>query len=457
MQQVITAKLKLLATPEQQQLLRQTQLAYRDALNYVSRYAFEHGKTANTDRLQKGTYREIRALFNLPSQMACNVPRQVAATYKGLWTKLGQNIAHRKAGHTKKRYKGLDKPPKYVSPTVTYNFGYDYSFKSGQQISVLTLQGRVVLSYQGYHRHVALIQQGATIGAARLWYDKPHKQFYVLVCLELDLPEPTPATLPDVVGVDVGMRYLATTATITNQSHFYAGKRVKAQADHYARLQKRLQKKGTRSATRRKIALSGRERRLKLHVNHRVAKSIVEAHPHTLIGLEELTGIRERTARRKRRRKKHGKGTAPVSPKARRANRHASRWAFAELHSAIAYKAVLSSSSLVIKVDADYTSQTCPLCGYTSKQNRPKKGLLFICRNKHCPHRQRTGQPYTLHADLVGARNIAMRTLLTRQDWVRTGVLSVRPDVSDSETKAARLARHAELRWSSDTSLSLEG
>jgi transposase len=118
---------------------------------------------------------------------------------------------------------------------------------------------------------------------------------------------------------------------------------------------------------------------------------------------------------------------------------------------------VLCSSSLVIKVDADYTSQTCPLCGYTSKQNRPKKGLLFICRNKHCPHRQRTGQPYTLHADLVGARNIAMRTLLTRQDWVRTGVLSVRPDVSDSETKAARLARYAELRWSSDTSLSLEG
>jgi predicted transposase len=158
MQQVITAKLKLLAAPEQQQLLRQTQLAYRDALNYVSRYAFEHGKTANTDRLQKGTYREIRALFNLPSQMACNVPRQVAATYKGLWTKLKQNLAHRKAGHTKKRYNGLDKPPKYVSPTVTYNYGYDYSFKSGQQISVLTLQGRVVLSYQGYHRHVALIQ-----------------------------------------------------------------------------------------------------------------------------------------------------------------------------------------------------------------------------------------------------------------------------------------------------------
>jgi putative transposase len=114
MQQNITAKLKLLTTPEQHQMLRQTQVAYRDALNYVSRYAFEHGKTSSNERLQQGTYHEIRILFNLPSQMACNVPRQVAGTYKGLWTKLKQNLAHRKAGHTKKRYKGLDKSPKYV-------------------------------------------------------------------------------------------------------------------------------------------------------------------------------------------------------------------------------------------------------------------------------------------------------------------------------------------------------
>jgi putative transposase len=68
--------------------------------------------------------------------------------------------------------------------------------------------------------------------------------------------------------------------------------------------------------------------------------------------------------------------------------------------------------------------------------------LLFLCQNCH----------YTLHADLVGARNITMRTLLVRQDWARTGVLSVRPDVSDAEAKAERLSRYSELRWSLDTS-----
>ena len=81
MKTVITAKLKLSTTPEQFAALRAMQLAYRDALNYVSRYAFEHGKMSNRVALQDGTYDEVRARFHLPSQMACSVPRQVGATY----------------------------------------------------------------------------------------------------------------------------------------------------------------------------------------------------------------------------------------------------------------------------------------------------------------------------------------------------------------------------------------
>ena len=36
------------------------------------------------------------------------------------------------------------------------------------------------------------------MGAAKLWYDKAHKQFYLLVSLELEVPEPAPETLPTV-------------------------------------------------------------------------------------------------------------------------------------------------------------------------------------------------------------------------------------------------------------------
>ncbi|WP_255502900.1 transposase [Okeania sp. KiyG1] len=111
------------------------------------------------------------------------------------------------------------------------------------------------------------------------------------------------------------------------------------------------------------------------------------------------------------------------------------------MHSLIDYKAVLNNS-LAIKVDADYTSQACPHCGYTSRGNRPKKGLIFRCES--CG--------FELHADLIGARNIAMRTLLTRQDWVSTGSLSATPNGSSAEAKAARLSRFAELRWTAESS-----
>lgn len=397
MQQIITAKLKLLATPEQHQALRQIQLAYRDALNYVSQYAFEHGKTSNEKRLHEGTYYEIRARFKLPSEMTNNVIRQVGVTFKGLWTKTRKNVEHRRNKITKKRFKGLDKPPKYVSPTVTYNFGYDYGFKSEQQVSIRTLERRVIIPYQGYEKHIALIRKGATFKGARLWYDERSKQFYLLVALELDIAEPAPDVQQTIVGVDVGQRYLATTATITKEQYFFQGKAVRAKADHYARLQKR----------------------------------------------------------RKRRRK--GKRILPLTPKQRRANRHVSKWAFAELHDMIMYQATLTGS-IAIKVDADYTSQACPLCGYTDEKNRPGHGLLFICQNKQCQYHLRTGRPYTLHADLVGARNIAMRAFCVRQDWMQTGQLSVvpgsecGPDASDSELKAAkrsRLERYADLRWES--------
>jgi hypothetical protein len=76
----LTAKLKLHTRPEQFSALRATQLAYRDALqlayrdalNYVSQYAFAHGKMSNKGALQDGSYQDIRSRIGLPAQMACS-------------------------------------------------------------------------------------------------------------------------------------------------------------------------------------------------------------------------------------------------------------------------------------------------------------------------------------------------------------------------------------------------
>jgi transposase len=50
---------------------------------------------------------------------------------------------------------------------------------------------------------------------AKPWYDKARKTFYLLVSLEISMPEPTSEQLSEVVGVDVGIRYLAVTSTKT--------------------------------------------------------------------------------------------------------------------------------------------------------------------------------------------------------------------------------------------------
>src|SRR5215472_6359948 len=163
MQQIITAKLKLIPTSEQFQVLREIQLVYRDALNAVSRSAFSQGKTSHVTRLHKGMYAELRARYGLPSQLACSVERQVSATYKGLWTKLLKNREHRRAKLTKKRFKGLDQPPHYSSPTMQYTYERD------SRVSIGTLNGRISIPYQGRDSHLALIQHGATIGDAKLW------------------------------------------------------------------------------------------------------------------------------------------------------------------------------------------------------------------------------------------------------------------------------------------------
>jgi IS605 OrfB family transposase len=405
----------------------------------VSRYAFEQGKTNSVTRLHKGMYAQLRLHYHLPSQLACSVERQVAATYKGLWTKLLKNKEHRRAKLTKKRFKGLDQPPHYSSPTVQYTYERDYTFQRDSRVSLGTLDGRISLPYQGYDQHITLIRQGASIGDAKLWYDQRGRTFYLLVSFGIDVDEPACEHLREVVGVDVGIRYLAVTSTSTGRAGFHPGKRVRHHANHYARLRKRLQKKGTRGTKRRLKRIEQRERRLKLQANHLIAKQITRQQPHTLIGLEHLTDIRERKRRRKRKRKKNGNGSERVSPKARQANRVYSQWSFAELQALISYKAALAGS-LAIRVDADYTSQTCPMCGYRSAENRLQKGLVFVCHNPECCYR--------LHADLVGARNVTMRTFLVRHDWARTGHLSIAPDASDNEAKAERLRRYSELRWS---------
>ena len=141
--QSLTCKLKLLLTQEQAEVVRRTALAYRNALNHASTVAFANGKMSQGMKLQTLVYQELRERFGLPSQMACNAPRQVAAAYKTLWERAKSNGAHKAKGWTKRRYKGLDKAPKFTAMTVTLNHRRDWALGKEQTVSIGTLSGRI--------------------------------------------------------------------------------------------------------------------------------------------------------------------------------------------------------------------------------------------------------------------------------------------------------------------------
>ncbi|UQN08918.1 transposase [Deinococcus sp. QL22] len=441
MKVTLTAKLKLNHTEAQKAALDAATLAFRDALNYTSKRAFDMNKCSGAAKIQKEVYTHLREVIGLPSQMACSAPRQVAACYKGLWTKCKDHhtrqkfIQSVKPGHQPRPFRGFEQPAKFVSRTLEYQYGKDYTWKKDGKVSVLTLEGRQIMTYQGYSKHLELIQSGCEVGGAKLSYQKSKKQYFLLVSLEVDLPDPQPADHKNVVGVDVGQRFHAVVTNTRNRTTFFSGQQTNHQKEGFARVRQSLQRKGTRSATRRLVLLSGRERRFIADRNHSLASQILKTYPQAIIGLENLKDIRTRT---------EGRSNPQASLKAKRARRRRSQWSFAELQTFLAYKASLVGS-MALGVDAHYTSQQCVKCGHTSKGNRPQAGLMFVC--EVCG--------YQVHSDLLGARNVTLRALAVRQDWTATGALSVRPDVSSVEAKAERLQRYSELRWSSDTSLRL--
>lgn len=156
----------------------------------------------------------------------------------------------------------------------------------------------------------------------------------MLISLELQVPDIEPDAINRVVGFDVGQRYHAVTTDTTNKTHFYSWKQCNHRAIRYQKARKYLQQKGTGSAKRCLVSLSGRERRFVADKNHCLSKQI--ATPNTLIGLENLTNIRERTKPRKT--------GDRASVKQRKANYKQAKWSFAQLRSFLDYKAILNNS-----------------------------------------------------------------------------------------------------------------
>lgn len=344
-----TVRIKLL--PEDNNLLPQTMEAYTDACNWICDIAWNK-KLTNKVTLHHEVYYKTRELFNLSANLACSSRDKVAEAVKATLKRKG----------SKPHFNFT--PIRYDARTCTIKPSYCTLSTNGHRVKCNFILGKYQRNY--------LEDKSWEFGSADLVYR--NKTFYLHLTLHKLVSSPNPPK--QVIGVDLGVKNIAVTST---NKFFKAGK-LNWRRNHYFRVRKSLQSKGTRGAKRVLQRLSGRENRFHRDALHCISKWLVShaaTYDSPIIVFEKLTNIRRGA--------KFG----------RKGNRQIHSWGFATLQNFVEYKA-LAQGIPVDYVDARYTSQKCSKCGYIAKANR--NGSIFKCR--HCG--------FQLHSDLNASRSIAL-------------------------------------------------
>lgn len=358
MKLTITAKIQLRPTAEQKVSLVETMNAYKNSCNYVSDYILTNNDFKQCS-IHNHTYRTMRDMFGLRSQMACSVTKTVLAKYKSLKTNDFKNIK-----------------PEFKVPQYDLVWNVDYSLKK-DTFSINTLNGRIRIPYYSKGMEKYFDKEKYSFGTAKLHFK--HGKFYILIPVSFQVEVCDDKDIQNVVGVDRGINFVITTYDSKGKCTFVSGRNIKHKRAKYSETRKRLQIRGTASSRRRLKKIGNRENRWMNDVNHCVSKALVLNNPkNTLFVLEDLTGIRSVTEK--------------VCLKHRYIN---VSWSFYDLEQKIAYKAKRYGSKM-IKVNPEYTSQTCPKCGHTERSNRDHTHHLFTC--KKCGYRS--------NDDRIGAMNL---------------------------------------------------
>lgn len=353
----ITAKLQIFPTAEQVALLGSTMARYAEACNFVSNYIFETGNLAQRV-LNDALYHTLRECFGLGAQMAQSVIKTVLARYKTILKNDSKMIR-----------------PVFAAPQCNLVWNRDYSLNK-DVFSINTLGGRIKVTYSS--KAMERYFDGSWhFGTASIVHRLG--KWFLHIPVSKDIPELSDSEVSNVVGVDLGVNFLAVTYDSKGKSSFYSGKEVKHKRAQYKKTHRELQQRQTASARRRLKKIGSRENRWMQDVDHCVSKALVTGNPEgTLFVLEDLTGICGATEK--------------VALKYRY---EIVSWSFYDLRQKIEYKAQRVGSK-AIAVNPAYTSQTCPKCGHTHKLNRDKKNHVFVCRK--CGYRS--------NDDRIGAMNL---------------------------------------------------
>jgi putative transposase len=318
---------KLNPTPEQRTEIDATLVAFADACNAIAEVARAIHST-NKVKVQQACYASIRAQFGLSANLTIRAIARVCAALK-----------------VKAKIHSTFEPTSIDYDQRIFSFReWDWTF------SLTLLHGRVRLNAELTQRQRATLHGKSPTAAVLV---KRRDGTYWLH-VQLSSEAPPVMEIRGILGVDLGRRRIA----VDSDSTIYEADEVNRLRQHYPKVRRSLQAKGTKGAKRALKRLSGRERRHMRHINHVISRRIVNNALETQrgIALEDLTGIRQRT-------------------KVRKAQRYGQQsWAFFQLRQFIGYK-VEDIGVWRRLINPAYTSQTCHICGARGH----RQGLLFIC------------------------------------------------------------------------------
>lgn len=344
MKQVLTIVCKLNPTAEQVVNIEATLKAFADACNYVNQTVKPTITSASS--IQNLAYPELRSVYGLSANLAVRACARVGSNRKTA------------------RQKG--KPVKSFKPTSVDYDARIFDFREKDWTVSLTLvEGRehIKLAVSNYQRGKLA---GRKPTSAQLCKHRDG-QYYIHIQVKDEAPQPIKSD--NVIGVDFGRREIAH----TSNGEKWDGKLLQQVRDKYSRVRASLQRKatkGTRSTRRRARRLlkqlQGRERRFQTWLNHNISKKIVQSAIATksIVAIENLTGIRERTN---------------TKPRNKVERFRSNSWAFYQLRQFLEYKG-LQFGVEIVAVPPAWSSQTCHKCLHIGLRSEKS----FNCTNDSC-------------------------------------------------------------------------
>ena len=397
MEQTIIIKTKLLiSSQDDESSLLQSMEQFKDASNYISNYIFNHEFPLNKNEVQKAVYYNVRKQYGLKAQMAISAIRGVVSRYKTVKTQLAQKPYRYNTGKqdqygndiwksVPRTLEWLWKPINFKRPQLDLQRNRDWSLKGDHLLSLNTVNGRIKASFecQGFDQYLDGSWQ---FGMAKVLKCGDKWMFHISATKEL--PDYQNTQTQHVVGIDRGLRFLATTYDEHGKTMFFRGQEAIHKRRHYKRLRQQLQSRGTKSAKRRLKQIGQRENRWMTNVNHQLSKTLVDYYgPNTLFVIEDLANVRQ------------------VTEKVAKDKRYEQvSWAFYQLGQFLTYKAHLNRSE-VVQVAANYTSQRCPKCGRIRKTNRNHTNHLYKCDK--CGYRSNDDRLGAMNIQLLGTQYVS--------------------------------------------------